>query len=292
MRAHKASATARTIAAACLLHHAQFAHDARVSPEMDALCFQFLQSCAIDRMLAASAKFAATQTLWRGIEGITLPGIVSHYLNRKVRIESTLRELLAKNVVSDVIILGAGLDTLTARLAPQFPSVAFVEVDHPATQRVKREGLARAGNIPKNLTLHACDLQTSLPSVLTEKRSVSRVVIAEGLLMYFEAARVEQILRASLGAGECNAHVIFTYMEKRNDGAIGFEPHSAVIGWWLRMKGEPFKWAIEFETVATLANLLNAQLIVNVRAEDFSKPSPPGLSQLRGENFAVLRRFA
>lgn len=288
MRKHKASATARVIAAACLMHHAQFPLDVRVSPEMDALCWQFLQSCATDRALAASARFAPAQRFWRSMERATLPGVVSHYLNRKARIESAVRDLLMGKMVSEVIVLGAGLDTLAARLAPQFPGVAFIEVDHPATQSVKREGLARAGNSPKNLTLEACDLQTALPAALLIKTEVPRVVIAEGLLMYFDAERVKQILRAAMTGS--HTHVLFTYMEARADGAMGFEPHSTLIGCWLRIKGEPFKWAIKFSEVDELAESLRAQLIAHTRAEDFSSASPP--SFLRGENLASLEHAA
>jgi O-methyltransferase involved in polyketide biosynthesis len=288
MRKHKASATARVIAAATIMHHAQFPRDVRVSPEMDALCWQFLQSCVTDRALAVSARFAPAQRFWRSMERATLPGVVGHYLNRKARIESAVRVLLAKNTVSEVIVLGAGLDTLAARLAPQFPGVAFIEVDHPATQSVKREGLARAGISPENLTLEACDLQTALPAALLNKTKGSRVVIAEGLLMYFDAERVKQILSAALAGS--HTHVLFTYMEARADGAIGFEPHSRLIGWWLRIKREPFKWAIKFTEVNTFAESLHAQLIAHARAEDFSNVSPP--SFLRGENLASLQRVA
>ncbi len=288
MRAHKASATARVIAAASVLHHEQFPHDPRVSPQMSALCWQFLQSCRTDRLLAASARVPLARWMWRSMERATLPGIVSHYLNRKARIESTLRGLLAEYTIAEVIVLGAGLDTLAARLAPEFPGVAFIEIDHPATQSVKREGLARAGVVAENLTLQACDLQTALPMQLLNPSRAPRVVIAEGLLMYFEAARVREILQAALGAGHASAHVLFTYMEARADGAIGFTPHSALIGAWLRMKREPFKWAIECAEVSALAISLNARLDLHERADDFSKASPPCV--LRGENLALFQR--
>jgi O-methyltransferase involved in polyketide biosynthesis len=285
VRAHKASATARVIAAACLMHHSQFPQDVRVSPEMDSLCWQLLQSCRSDRALAASARWAPTQQLWRRIERATLPGVVSHYLNRKARIEAEVRKLLTKNTAAEVIVLGAGLDTLAARLAPAFPGVVFIEVDHPATQGVKREGLTHAGKFPNNLTLEACDFQTALPAALLKKTDVLRVVIAEGLLMYFDTERVKQILRAALEGSP--TRVLFTYMEARDDGAIGFEPHSKLIGLWLRIKGEPFKWGIKFAEVDALAKSLHADLISHARAEDFSNASPP--SSLRGENLASFQ---
>ncbi len=33
-------------------------------------------------------------------------------------------------------------------------------------------------------------------------------------------------------------------MVEREGGAIGFEPRSAMVSWWLAMKDEPFRWSL------------------------------------------------
>jgi O-methyltransferase involved in polyketide biosynthesis len=47
------------------------------------------------------------------------------------------------------------------RLAPEFPDVTFVEVDHPATQAVKRKAQEGIGPRPPNLHLLGVDLSRS-----------------------------------------------------------------------------------------------------------------------------------
>ena len=37
-----------------------------------------------------------------------------------------------------VVILGAGFDTLAWRLSEKFESIRFIEVDHPATSKEKK----------------------------------------------------------------------------------------------------------------------------------------------------------
>jgi methyltransferase (TIGR00027 family) len=59
---------------------------------------------------------------------------------------------------TQVVILGAGLDTRAARLAK--PGVRFFEVDQPASQRDKRERLARIDGYPREAATYVeCDFE-------------------------------------------------------------------------------------------------------------------------------------
>ena len=76
-------------------------------------------------------------TLWFKIRTLfwehwVMPGISLHYVMRKRFIE----EITVKTIhegSSQVVNLGAGLDTLMLRLHQQYPKVTFIEVDRPAT---------------------------------------------------------------------------------------------------------------------------------------------------------------
>ena len=86
-----------------------------------------------------------------------------------------------------VLIIGAGFDTLCLRLAPQLSHVQFIEVDHPATSAAKANGIERVGK-PENMIQIAADLgERQLSKVLSEggrwDTSVSSVLVAEGLLV-------------------------------------------------------------------------------------------------------------
>src|SRR4051794_31802357 len=85
--------------------------------------------------------------LARAIERATVPGLCLHFMLRKRWIEHAVRSALARGA-RRVVVIGAGYDTLALRLAREFPALRFTEVDHPATQAVKRAALAASPNLP------------------------------------------------------------------------------------------------------------------------------------------------
>src|SRR5262249_11193638 len=70
------------------------------------------------------------RALVRGLERVVLPGILLHYALRKRFIEESARAFLARGD-SQLVVLGAGFDTLAARIAEASPGVTCVELDHP-----------------------------------------------------------------------------------------------------------------------------------------------------------------
>jgi methyltransferase (TIGR00027 family) len=78
------------------------------------------------------------------LERATVPGIKLHYALRKRYLEEVVRGALAGGI-RQVVVIGAGFDTLALRLAEEFAATKFFEVDHPATQEWKRRVLPAAG---------------------------------------------------------------------------------------------------------------------------------------------------
>lgn len=128
----------------------------------------------------------ARRALFR-VERAMVPGIIAHYLARKRWIERRVREALARGV-RQVVLLGAGMDTLAARLHPEFPAVLFLELDHPATQAVKQSAL---DPVP-NLQFQPVDLATGslaaavaacprgLRGEILAPRGLGHIALAEG----------------------------------------------------------------------------------------------------------------
>ncbi|MEA2163351.1 MAG: hypothetical protein QOK37_1478 [Thermoanaerobaculia bacterium] len=180
-------------------------------------------------------------------ERIILPGIAIHYILRKKYIAKVAAAALARGV-RQVAVIAAGFDALTYRLHGQFPDVLFVEIDHPATQAVKRRVLESRGSIAPNLTFISADLSTTAldAAMLDEPRwnpSAPTLWIAEGLLMYLEEPEVARIMRTiSSGADEAS-EFFFTFMRKRS-GHVAFKRRSWLISQMLRRIGEPFRWGI------------------------------------------------
>ncbi|HKN00304.1 MAG TPA: class I SAM-dependent methyltransferase [Candidatus Binataceae bacterium] len=84
--------------------------------------------------------------------------------------EDCLADTVAQRAIQQYLILGAGLDTFAFRQPSWARSIEIFEVDHPATQRDKRERLETAGLLaPANLHFAPVDFEsTSLSDALRE----------------------------------------------------------------------------------------------------------------------------
>jgi methyltransferase (TIGR00027 family) len=61
--------------------------------------------------------------------------------------------------IAQYVIIGAGLDSFALRRRDLADRLRVFEVDHPATQRLKRERIARVGSVPKNLEFAPVDFE-------------------------------------------------------------------------------------------------------------------------------------
>jgi len=155
-----------------------------------------------------------------------MPGIFEGIGERKLFMDWAVKTAIDEGAMQ-VLIVGAGFDTLCLRYASNYPEVQFVEVDHPATGIAKERGVRKIGQ-PGNFTLLQADLgSTSLSNLLGEcpdwQIDVASVAVAEGLLYYLERSSVQELfdhLSASMGPG---SKVAFSYMQnhRRHGWALG-----------------------------------------------------------------------
>ncbi|MCX4246008.1 class I SAM-dependent methyltransferase [Paraliomyxa miuraensis] len=183
-----------------------------------------------------------------------LPGQTTHVALRKRVLHDETRAGLEAGA-SQVLIVGAGFDTLALRLARAHPGVRFVEIDHPATQSLKRHALDQL-DPPPNLRLYPADLGlTSLPDVLDQlewDRSARGVAVAEGVLMYLGEHEVADFMRGlgeALGSG---SRMLGTYVVPDERG----RPQLGRLGWLSRASleamGEPLRWSPTPEALGAL----------------------------------------
>lgn len=210
---------------------------------------------------------------------LMVPGIVPHYLVRKRRIEVAVRDALAGGAAR-VVVLGAGFDTLAWRLHGEFPEVEFLELDHPATQRVKRHALGEAANF----TFGQVDLVVdSLATHLEPAPGVSTVFVAEGLTMYLREERVAALLRDLASLAGPAGRVIFTFMEEDDAGSIGFRGQNPLVAAWLKLRSEPFLWGIRRDRLAGFlesCGLGHAEVLDEARLRE-EVLVPPGIGEIR-----------
>lgn len=253
MREHSASATARAIAAATVLA----ARDPSLAPLVPSTAAswseRFLMHAPGGRLLLRSIGTGIGRWAWRALEGVVQPGIVRHWLARKRWIESRVRSAIETGT-SRVVILAAGLDTLGVRCAAAYPAMQVIEVDHPATQAVKRRALGADSRV----RLLPCDLaREGLPDALLEDEAPT-IVLIEGVLMYLDEAAVRSLLVGMLDLTASRLGMIASFMIASAGRPIAFEPRRPVVDWWLALVREPFRSALRpdqaGEFLGSLAN--------------------------------------
>jgi methyltransferase (TIGR00027 family) len=135
-----------------------------------------------------------------------------------VALRSRIAEDAARRAIDEgarqIVVLGAGLDTLGYRLAP-LEGLRVFELDHPATQDEKRRRLAATGiAIPAHLVFAACDFEAeTLAAALRAAgfdESRRAVFICLGVTPYLTPEAAESVLRyvAGLSGG---AEIVFDY---------------------------------------------------------------------------------
>jgi methyltransferase (TIGR00027 family) len=155
-----------------------------------------------------------------------------------------------------VILLGAGLDTLAYRKA--LPAdVRLFEVDHPATQAWKKRMLAAAGiAIPASVAFIPIDFNTT--SLAEGLRSggfdLGRPAFFSwlGVVYYLSADTVLETLR-DVGALAPDSEIAFDYFEPAQNYSAEERPGFTSLGKQVSAGGEP--WKSYFEPAALGAAL-------------------------------------
>ena len=177
------------------------------------------------------------QSLFRLYERITIPGLALHQALRKKHIERVVRESLEEGF-QQVVILGGGLDSLALRLCAEFARVKFIELDHPATQRVKQEVIQSHHLGGENLRLLPVDFtQQTLEQCLAPypgyQPDSRTVFLCEGVLMYLEEREVEAIFAFIRNQTGPLKRFIFTFMEPDATGKTNFRNSTWLVRLWL-----------------------------------------------------------
>ena len=214
---------------------------------------------ATERLLVASGavgsrtvKWSRTNTMVSVYEAFDwmLPGQFVAFAHRKAFCERQVRDAISSGAVQ-VLVLGAGYDTLGWRLAPEFPGINFFEIDHPATALLKAKGIKEMGQ-PENLILIAEDLgENKLQDVLkanalwnTDKPAV---IIAEGLVMYLPSEAVRELFSQCALVTGADSRIAFSYIPKGRDGRPYVGRWTGLMLWLQKSVGEPWLWSIDPE---------------------------------------------
>ena len=221
---------------------------------------------ATARLLVASGAQGATAVRWSRSRWMVsvymafdwmMPGQFEAFGHRKRFCEQQVRDGIAAGA-GQVLVLGAGYDTIGWRLASEFPGVDFFEIDHPATARLKARGIGAMGD-RSNLHLIAEDLgQRRLVDVLQAddvwNPTAPTVIVAEGLLMYLPPEAVGALFDQCAAITGAGSRIAFSYVGTGADGRPDAGPWTGLVLWILEVGKEPWLWSIRPDELGPFLN--------------------------------------
>lgn len=219
---------------------------------VDATARMLIASGAASERIVRWSQSNAMLTVYKWFDWM-LPGQFEAFGYRKAFCEQQVRDGIAHRA-TQVLVLGAGYDTLGWRLAPEFQNVNFFEIDHPATANLKAKGVNSLGP-RENLILIAEDLgQSRLIDVLrsNETWDVTKqtVIIAEGLVMYLAAEAVKDLFDQCSQITGAGSWFAFSFVATGRDGRPDAGRWTGLMLWLLKRQGEPWLWSIRPEELA------------------------------------------
>jgi len=214
---------------------------------------------ATEKLLVASGAAGERTVRWSGSQRMVsvyeafdrmLPGQFEAFAHRKAFCERQARDGIDAGA-TQILVLGAGYDTLGWRLAPEFSGVNFFEIDHPATARLKAKGIDAMGR-RKNLCLIAEDLgKRKLVEVLKTNQlwdqSARTVIVAEGLVMYLPPEAVRDLFCQCAVVTGVGSRIVFSYIPTGADGRPDTGRWTGLMLWLQKVAGEPWEWSIRPE---------------------------------------------
>lgn len=189
-----------------------------------------------------------------------------------------------------LVLLGAGLDSRAYRL-DEAKAIAVFEVDHPATQQVKRERLQEClAELPTNVRYVSVDFEAdSLETRLAESGynpATPSVVVWEGVIDYLTESAVQRTLGDLARLLAPSSLLIFTYTDK---GALdGSKAFRGARRWrhLSRASGEAFIFGFDPQTLADVLKAHQFRLQSDTSTAEIAQEYCPPLGRSETGNRA------
>lgn len=213
-------------------------------------------------------------------------GAMAHFPLRKRFVEDQVREAIGGGA-EQLLVIGAGLDTLAPRLAAELPALRAIEIDHPSTGEAKARGVAAAGMARDNLVLVPIDLaKHPLSAALgkTDWQTIRSVVVAEGLLMYLPLDAVRALFTALHDHTGPGSRVVFTWLPE-SEGGMKLDRLTRA---GIAMVGEPVTFSMKPGNLGPFLKGLGWELLPAVDLRERYLAGGP----LAGETITDMERFS
>lgn len=261
---------------------AQPRYRAMMPPEVFEIQLAFLKEVTNSERWRKKINNPGFRARLEKLEERLFPGILTHMVLRKRRIEEWVRKELERGC-TQVVSFGAGYDTLLPRLADEFPGVQFIEVDLAPSQKSKVSVLKTRA---RNMYFVEANLQEPyLDKLMLEGspflRKQRTFFLAEGLLYWLEDDDVERLLTFMQDNCELGSRFAFSFLERGVDHRAFFPEVGFLSDVCLRLLRINFGWGVRIEHVARYLNDRYFGLIEVDTPQDLREKSPVPLPKLR-----------
>ncbi|MBP1927816.1 methyltransferase (TIGR00027 family) [Methanolinea mesophila] len=184
-------------------------------PEEERICYDPYAVRFIDPAILAAAREHPEERKKKALEvERVFPGLAGSIVAR-VRYFDDFVTTVAATGIPQVVILGAGYDSRAYRI-PGLAGVRVFEVDHPLTQRIKKERVRGIfGTLPDHVAYVPADFgRDSLFDTLDAAgytRTLPTLFILEGLTMYLSPVIVDDIFSFIVRNSGKGSVVLFDY---------------------------------------------------------------------------------
>jgi methyltransferase (TIGR00027 family) len=238
----------------------------------------------------AAADQAGYEEVVARIDDIN-PGGRAWVVVRTKLIDDALRAALARGL-DQVLLLGAGFDSRAHRI-DGVDAVDVFEVDHPATQTVKRERVkASLGGEPGNVSYVPVDFDSQDPASELDaagfRTGVRTFFLLEGVTSYLTEDAVDETVRFVGSAGGAGSEFAFTYLHRGIlDGSFRAPGRDEAIE-RVASVGEPWRFGFDPDELPDYLAARGLELIDDVVP---GQTAPPHLlASAEGASFYRLAR--
>lgn len=223
------------------------------------------------------------------------PG-VHNSLSARVRYFDEFVKKFIDEGLEQLVILGAGYDTRAYRIEGLKDNVRVFEVDHPETQRQKKEKIESIfGLLPDHVIYVSADFETKdISKQLLERgyeRSKKTVFTMEGLIYYLSPKAVDELLSFIAKNSGIGSAIVFDYVYEssidRTDGICGVQcttcDQNAIRNTRKDMaqQGEPYKFGIKEGMLESFITQRGFSQVRNVTSKDYKKAYFHGSNESR-----------
>ncbi len=263
MKAHEASSTAESMVAYRLTES--------IKSENERICNDPYAKFFISSHLTVLGKIYLPHKIALWLHEKILPGFYNSIIARVRFIDDYTQECINNNI-QQIVLLGAGYDTRAYRLSKNDDAIQFIEVDHPATQKQKKEKLISIfGKLPTHVTFVPIDFSKESFERLLESEfnpKLKTLFIWEGVSMYLTKQDVDKTLTFIKNHSGIGSSVIFDYFSSSVPDGTCKLIEAKRIKWAVEKTGEPFKFGMGKEEMAYFLNDKGFQILKNIGSKE------------------------